>query len=378
MAFRLNRSIGIAPGVRFRLNKRSVGLTFGKGPFHYTVNSRGRRTSSVGIPGTGMYFQESTGGGSGRAPRRSAAPASPPAPQVVEGPPMIHGEAAEAVATSLSTRRPGLFANRGEKRLHAGLCAQDPVAISAAATEFPNVALAANVLLAITAPIGDDPVPGLTLRAQALYAALQGGDPSGDPFLRRYVPGLSIAVPVTEQVTAELPISHLALALLYVETLQALDRVPEAADYVATLPRDPTTTLSLVELWLHLERWSDIVEATTGVENTDDTSALLLVYRGIAFREQGYHDAARAAFRAALRSKRREPTIRHLALFARAQGALEQGRRASARKDLETILNEDPDYEGLQAALDGLAGAKDPEGTPDEPPDADATHSPAT
>ena len=233
------------------------------------------------------------------------------------------------------------------------------------------------MLFRSTAPIGDDEVPGLTLRAQALYAALQGGDPSADPFLRRYVPGLIIAVPVTEQVTAELPVSHLALALLYVETLQALGRVQEAADYVAALPRDPTTTLSLAELWLNLERWSDIVDLTTGIENTDDTSALLLVYRGIAFREQGYHDAAREAFRAALRSKRREPTIRHLALFARAQGALEQGRRASARKDLETILNEDPDYEGLQAALDGLAGAKDPDGTPDEPPDVDPTADPA-
>ena len=124
MAFRLNRSIGIAPGVRFRLNKRSVGLTFGKGPFHYTVNSRGRRTSSVGIPGTGMYFQESAGGGSRRAPRRRTAPA--PAPQVVQEPPIIHGEAAQAVATSLATRRPGLFAARGEKRLHAALCAKDP------------------------------------------------------------------------------------------------------------------------------------------------------------------------------------------------------------------------------------------------------------
>ena len=58
MAFRVNRSFGVVPGVRFRVNKGSVGLTLGKGPFHYTVNSRGRRTSSVGIPGTGMYFQE--------------------------------------------------------------------------------------------------------------------------------------------------------------------------------------------------------------------------------------------------------------------------------------------------------------------------------
>ena len=213
MAFRLNRSIGIAPGVRFRLNKRSVGLTFGKGPFHYTVNSRGRRTSSVGIPGTGMYFSESSGGRTRRGAPRVAEPQGQAATPAE--PPTIHGEAADAVATSLATRRPGLFARRGEKRLHAALLAKDSDSVARVAEEFPALALAADVMLAITAPIGDDPAPGLALRARALYAALGIGEPAHDPFLRRYVPGLVIAVPVTEQVGAELPVSHLALALLY-------------------------------------------------------------------------------------------------------------------------------------------------------------------
>lgn len=366
MAFRVNRSFGIAPGVRFRLNKRSVGLTFGKGPFHYTVNSRGRRTSSVGIPGTGMYFQESAGGGSqGRSRRTAPGPVPAAAPATPAAPPVIQGSAADAVATSMRTRRPSLFAPRGEKRLHAALLARDPAAVERVASEFPAFALPAQVMLAITAPIDDaDETVGLGVRARALYSALAAGDPAADRFLRRYAPGLVIFVPVTEQVNAELPVSHTALALLYVETLQALGRVQEAADYVARLPRDPVTSLSLAELRLHLERWDDIIDLTTGVENTDDTTALLLVYRGIAFREQGFHDAARAALRDALRSKKREPTIRHLALFARAQTYLEQGRRASARKDLETILNEDPDYEGLTEALQALTGATDP-------PDAD-------
>ena len=72
MAFRVNRSFGVVPGVRFRVNKGSVGLTLGKGPFHYTVNSRGRRTSSVGIPGTGMYFQDARGGSRSGSGRRRA------------------------------------------------------------------------------------------------------------------------------------------------------------------------------------------------------------------------------------------------------------------------------------------------------------------
>lgn len=355
MAFRINRSFRIAPGVRFRLNRGSVGLTVGKGPLNYTVNSRGRRTASLGIPGTGMYFQDARGGGSsrsGRPPRRRAEPE----PQPSGEPATIRGTAAEAIATSLRTRRPGWFAPKGEKALHRALAAQDAPALEAIAMDGGPYTLAANALLAIAAPCEDD--AGLELRARAIYAALAAGDPATDGFIAKYTPGLHTFVPITEQVGAELPMSRDGLALLYVETLQALGRIEEAADYVARLERDEVSALSLAELWIALERWTDVVDLTTGVTNADDLTALLLVYRGIAFREQGYFDAARESFRAALRSKKRSPLVRHLALFARAQCSVEQRRFAAARKDLETILNEDPSYAGLQEALDALGPAK--------------------
>ena len=96
-----------------------------------------------------------------------------------------------------------------------------------------------------------------------------------------------VFVPVTAQVSAEIGMSREGLALLYVEMLQELDRLDDAAAYVATLPRNEVSALSLAELWVALERWDDVVGLTTGVENTDDFTALMLVYRGIAFREQG-------------------------------------------------------------------------------------------
>lgn len=57
MSLRFKKSIKLGSGAKFNINKKSVGLTFGNKGMHYTINSSGRKTSSVGIPGTGLYYQ---------------------------------------------------------------------------------------------------------------------------------------------------------------------------------------------------------------------------------------------------------------------------------------------------------------------------------
>ncbi|MCO7127761.1 DUF4236 domain-containing protein [Sporolactobacillus shoreicorticis] len=56
MGFRFRKSIKIAPGIKFNINKKSVGMTFGTKGAHYTINSKGTRTKSVGILGTGLSY----------------------------------------------------------------------------------------------------------------------------------------------------------------------------------------------------------------------------------------------------------------------------------------------------------------------------------
>jgi hypothetical protein len=56
MGFRFRKSIKIAPGVKINLNKKSVGLTVGGKGAKYTINSSGRRTATVGLPGTGLSY----------------------------------------------------------------------------------------------------------------------------------------------------------------------------------------------------------------------------------------------------------------------------------------------------------------------------------
>lgn len=60
MGVRFRRSIKIAPGIRLNFNKKSFGLTMGVKGAHVTVNSKGRKTASVGIPGTGLSYTTST------------------------------------------------------------------------------------------------------------------------------------------------------------------------------------------------------------------------------------------------------------------------------------------------------------------------------
>lgn len=60
MGLRFRKSVKIAPGLKLNLNKNSVSLTAGTKGTHYTVNSKGKRTASVGIPGTGLYYTQSS------------------------------------------------------------------------------------------------------------------------------------------------------------------------------------------------------------------------------------------------------------------------------------------------------------------------------
>lgn len=76
MALRFRKSIKLMPGVKFNIGKRSTGLSFGVNGLRYTVNSKGRRTSTIGAPGTGLSYVSTSGGkGSSSHKRYSSAKA---------------------------------------------------------------------------------------------------------------------------------------------------------------------------------------------------------------------------------------------------------------------------------------------------------------
>ena len=59
MGFRFRKSINLGKGVKLNINKKSVGVSVGTKGVRYSVNSDGRKTTSIGIPGTGLYWIQS-------------------------------------------------------------------------------------------------------------------------------------------------------------------------------------------------------------------------------------------------------------------------------------------------------------------------------
>jgi tetratricopeptide (TPR) repeat protein len=289
------------------------------------VHSSGRRTISAGsgvIPG--VYYQKSV---SGKASSRRGSRAAVPAP-------------------AAAPKKPGLFAPKGEKELFKAVKAQDPAAMQRVGEAHPEFRLPAYSVAAFLL------VNSAQEKAESLLAAAfaTGEDPAQNKFITDYM-STFVGLPIAEGVTAELPLNRDAVGLMLAEIRQDQGNLEGAIGVVEQLEPTTYSAVSLAELYADAGRWDDVIELTEGMKNEDDASALLCVFRGQAFREQGFHDAAHEALKEALRSRSRAAPIRHHALAERADNYLAQGKKAMARKDLERILAEDSGYEGVRERL---------------------------
>lgn len=72
MGFRFRKSVKIAPGVRLNIGKKSVGISAGVKGARVSVNSSGRKTTTVGLPGTGLSYSKTEKIGGRKNTTRSA------------------------------------------------------------------------------------------------------------------------------------------------------------------------------------------------------------------------------------------------------------------------------------------------------------------
>ncbi|MEH7252863.1 DUF4236 domain-containing protein [Neobacillus niacini] len=68
MGLNFRKSFKIAPGVRVNVGKKGVGVSVGGNGLRYSVNSSGRRTATVGVPGSGLYYTTSSSSKSYKTP----------------------------------------------------------------------------------------------------------------------------------------------------------------------------------------------------------------------------------------------------------------------------------------------------------------------
>lgn len=82
MGLRFYRRVHLLPGVRLNVGTRGASVSFGARGAWYTVGPHGRRTATLGFPGTGIRYT-TTAGGAGS--RREPLPSVPPAPSAAGG-----------------------------------------------------------------------------------------------------------------------------------------------------------------------------------------------------------------------------------------------------------------------------------------------------
>jgi tetratricopeptide (TPR) repeat protein len=191
-------------------------------------------------------------------------------------------------AAIAAEREPGWTANAGEKAMHTALVSGDPYAIDLTAGQHPAYRAIADTLAGL-----------LSLNTQRSYAgelldrAIEADyEPKDDPFVRSYLPGAGIVVPIAPGVVVPLPLMRTAVALAAAELHQAAQEYTRAIGVLD--PVEPTThvTLSLAELLCAAGRYAEAIEMTAGVVNTDDVTALTMAYRAMAQREVGDVSAA--------------------------------------------------------------------------------------
>ena len=58
MGLRFRKSVKICDGLKLNFGKTGMSVTLGSGPLRKTFNTNGNVTTTVGIPGTGVYWTE--------------------------------------------------------------------------------------------------------------------------------------------------------------------------------------------------------------------------------------------------------------------------------------------------------------------------------
>jgi tetratricopeptide (TPR) repeat protein len=331
MGFRIRKSIQIVPGVRMTFSKTGIGYSAGVKGYRITKRADGRVQRTASVVGTGISYV--TTSGSART-RGVARPRVSPAP----------------VVARRHAAKPGLFAPHGEKELYAALQHHDVDAMERVVEEGPPFALSAATLAGFMKMESGD-----RDRARELLTWVfgTGQDPAAEDFMRKY-PTMQVTLTIVSGVDVELAPDRAAVGLALAGLDRDAQQLDAAIETVEHLEPTSYTALSLADLYCDAARWADVIEVTDEVTNDDDATAFLCTMRGVALREEGHFDAARDAFKEALKSKKREPVVRHRALLERARCYEAEGKRALARKDLELILSEDSTYPGLQDALTEL------------------------
>ncbi len=337
MSFRFWRRIRIAPGVTLNLSKSGGSLSFGPRGAKFTIGPRGKR-ATVGIPGTGLFYTTTVL--SGRSGGRKSASYSTPAV------PTVRPE--DRLTLGFFKR---LITPDDEETLVDG-CRGLVLGNEEKALEHLEKAvhLADGAYLAGFLALKKD---RLEDAANHLATAVEKHSRLGRYF-SKYGISATMSLPITDEVVAHVGPDLRGVLLGLVEVYQSQGRWEDAIACLERLqrlePDDVVVKLSLAELLLDTRPGDKnvcrkVVRLAEGIENETPVQTALLLYKARALRWFGLLIAARDTLTAALRRKkgRSEELLRALR-YERALAFEDLGRKAQARRELERLYAEAPDY----------------------------------
>jgi tetratricopeptide (TPR) repeat protein len=318
----------------------------------YSVHTSGRRTRTVGIPGTGVSYVSTTYGGQraagGGGASRSLAPAEP-----------AYASGAQAAAL---LPKAGFFSGDGEKRYREGLVAYLSEDKTTAASAFEAALLAepsavsAHLLAAISIE-ADAEMPRVIRHLEILVTTTEQFP---DKLMNKFLPPgrseLAIGVKITELIMARVPFDLTGATLLLAEAYQQVHRLDEAIGLVQQLydanPEDPAIRLSLADLLFADKDYEGVVELASGARNEDDLTVGMIHIRAAALHALGHQTAAFDSFKEALaKTAKRDPDLLATVRYDRALAFEGVGQKARARADFERLYANDPGYRDVRERL---------------------------
>lgn len=326
-----------------------MGVSVGPRGAHVSVNTKGQLYSSAGIPGTGLYNVQRTSLHSPKSPSSSES--------------AIKSTYQQSGIANTAPQSPGLFSGKAEKEFFKYIrdiydssspltAAQVSEKASVLIGRYPDLSLlvqtaAVVVLLSTvaTATLGEEWVKKAWENRLELAEA---------KLFKKYFPDLHVTIYLAHGVGLTSIFDIAALGYLYSESLQRSGKYLDALAVVQGFEQNIYTRVAIADLQVALGKYDEIIASTEDLINEDDPTALLLTFRGVALREEGFYEAAREAFRTAHASKKRSEDVLNFTLFERATCYEMEQKYALALKDLEKIMATDSSYEGLMERITKL------------------------
>jgi len=341
MSFRFWRRVKILPGVTLNLSKTGGSLSFGPRGAKVTIGPHGKRTT-VGIPGTGLFYTKTYG--SARKGTRGGTTDAPLRPTV----------SAEDKLTIGFFKR--LVTPKEEEALVDGLRELSLGNEERAYKKLKNAThLADGAFMAGYLALHND---NLT-EAEEFFSSASDNYRNLGKYFSKYGVAATMSLAITSEYTAHMNPSLRGVLLARTEVYQRLNNQDKAITCLKRLrrlePNDIVVKLSLAEILIEggeSKSFQAVVKLTQDIENTSPLHTALLLYKARALRGLGLFNVARDELTPLLRRKKDRSDELLLAVrYERVLVYEALGQKTRARKDLEKIYSEAPDFEDVAAML---------------------------